>query len=58
MISVQELATLGGTRGDREAVHQAVLVDPLVSAACDLGSIHRMVDELFTAEAAWLPQFD
>ena len=57
MISVQELATLGGTRGDREAVHQAVLVDPLASAVGDLNALHRMVDELFAAEAAWLPQF-
>jgi alpha-galactosidase len=57
MINVQELATLGGVRGDRAAIHHAVLLDPLTAAACDLDQIHRMVDDLFAAEAAWLPQF-
>jgi alpha-galactosidase len=57
MINVQELATQGGVSGDREAVHHAVLLDPLTAAVCDMDQIHQMVDELLTAEAAWLPQF-
>jgi len=57
MINVQELATYGGIRGDRDAIHHAVLLDPLTAAICDMDEIHRMVDELFAAEAAWLPQF-
>jgi alpha-galactosidase len=57
MIAVQELATLGGLHRDREAVHQAVLLDPLTAAVCDLDAAHRMVDDLFAAEAGWLPQF-
>lgn len=57
MINVQELAADGGVRGDREAIHHAVLMDPLTAAVCDMDQIHRMVDDLFEAEAAWLPQF-
>jgi alpha-galactosidase len=57
MINVQELATYGGVRGDREAVVHAVMLDPLTAAVCTLDQIRRMTDELFAAEEAWLPQF-
>jgi alpha-galactosidase len=57
MISVQELAVEGSLRGDREAVCHAVMLDPLTAAVCSLPQIRAMVDELFVAEAAWLPQF-
>jgi len=57
LISTQELATIGGVWGDRQAVHHAVLLDPLTAAVCDMDQVHAMVDELFEAEAAWLPQF-
>ena len=56
-INVQELATWGGVRGDREAVVHAVMLDPLTAAVCALDQIRAMVDDLFRAEAAWLPQF-
>jgi len=57
MINVQELATDGGVRGDREAIRHAVMLDPLTAAVCTLDQIRRMTDELFAAEEAWLPQF-
>ncbi len=57
MINVQELATQGGVRGDREAVVHAIMLDPLTAAVCTLDQIRRMVDDLFAAEAPWLPQF-
>ena len=57
MINVQELATYGGVRGDREAVTHAVMLDPLTAAVCTLDQIRQMVIELFEAEARWLPQF-
>ncbi len=57
MINVQELATYGGVHGDREAVRHAVMLDPLTAAVCTLTDIRRMTDDLFAAEAAWLPQF-
>ncbi len=56
-INVQELAVHGALHGDREAVHHAVMLDPLTAAACTLPQIHTLVDEMFAAQAAWLPQF-
>ena len=56
-VNVQELATRGGVRGDREAVCHALMLDPLTGAVCTLDEIGRMTDELFAAEEQWLPQF-
>ena len=56
-INVQELAVYGGVRGDREAIRHALMLDPLTAAVCSLDAIRAMADELFAAEAAWLPQF-
>lgn len=56
-INVQELAVKGALDGDREAVHEAALVDPLTAAATSPDQIHAMVDEMLAAQARWLPQF-
>jgi len=56
-VIVQEFAVKGGTTGDREMVFQSVLHDPLTAAVCGIDEVRRMVDELFIAEAQWLPQF-
>jgi alpha-galactosidase len=56
-VNVQELIVEAARCGSREAVHHAVMLDPLTAAACTLPSIHKMVDELLAAEAQWLPQF-
>jgi alpha-galactosidase len=42
---------------DREAVYQAVMLDPLTSALLTLDEIRSMVDEMFQAERRWLPGF-
>jgi len=34
------------------------MLDPLTAAVCTLADIRRMTDDLFAAEAAWLPQFN
>jgi len=57
MVNVQDLATYGGVHGDREAVHHAVMLDPLTGAIGALADIRRMTDDLFAAEEEWLPQF-
>jgi len=57
MINVQSLAVQGALTGDREAVVHAIMLDPLTAAVCALPQIRAMVDELFDAEAQWLPQF-
>jgi len=52
-----ELAVKGALEGDRQAVEQAVALDPMTAAACTLDQIHDMVEELFEADAPYLPQF-
>jgi len=42
--------------GDRELVHQAVLLDPLTSAILSIDETRRMVDEMLEAEAKYLPE--
>lgn len=56
-INVQELAVLGATTGDKDAVHQAIAMDPLTGALLTLPQIRSMVRDLFEAEKKWLPQF-
>lgn len=56
-VNVQALAVYGALHGDRDAVHQAIALDPLTGALLTLPQIRRMVDEMFEAEAQWLPQF-
>lgn len=56
-INVQELIVEAALRGNRESAYHAVMLDPLTSAVCTLDQIRAMVDELFVAQAQWLPQF-
>ena len=56
-VNVQELAVLAARTGDREHVHHAVMLDPLTGAILTLAQIRAMVDDLFVAEAKWLPRF-
>jgi alpha-galactosidase len=56
-INVQELAVEASLTGDRDAVHYAVMMDPLTAAVCTMPEIHAMVDEMLERQARWLPQF-
>ena len=56
-VNVQELAVRGFIDGDRAAIHQACLMDPLASSSVPMDDITRMVDELFDANARWLDRF-
>jgi alpha-galactosidase len=56
-INVQELTVEAALVGDVEAVHHAVMLDPLTAAVCTLPQIRSMVDEMLAAQARWLPQF-
>jgi alpha-galactosidase len=56
-INVQELTVEAALTGSVEAVHHAVMLDPLTAAACTLPQIRLMVDEMLEAQARWLPQF-
>jgi alpha-galactosidase len=56
-VNVQELIVEAALTGDTEAVHHAVMLDPLTGAVCTLPQIRKMVDEMLAAQARWLPQF-
>ncbi len=56
-VNVQELAVEASLTGNKRLVYQAIQLDPLTGALLTLDQIHDMVDELFAAEEAWLPQF-
>ncbi len=56
-VNVQELIVHAALTGEADAVHHAVLLDPLTAAVCTLPQIHAMVDELLQAQQRWLPQF-
>jgi alpha-galactosidase len=56
-VNVQELIVEAALTGDAEAIHHAVMLDPLTGAVCTLPQIRAMVDEMLAAQAQWLPQF-
>jgi len=56
-IMVQKAAVEGALELNREKIFQAVLLDPNTASVCAPNEIRNMVDELFTKEAKWLPQF-
>lgn len=53
----QGLAVQAALHGDRDALYQAVMLDPLTSAVLSLGEARALVDELLDAQREWLPQF-
>ena len=56
-VTLQEMAVQGAITGNREMVFHACLYDPLTAAVCSMAEIRQMVDELFEAQAQFLPQF-
>lgn len=56
-INVQELAVQAALEKDKEAVFQAVTLDPLTSSILTLDEIRKMVNEMLEAEAEYLLQF-
>jgi alpha-galactosidase len=56
-INVQELIVEAALTGDVEAVHHAVMLDPLTAAVSTLPRIRSMVDKMLDAQGPWLPQF-
>ena len=55
-VNVQELIVEAALRGSREAVHHAVMLDPLTAAVCTLPQIRAMVDEMLAEQERWLPR--
>jgi alpha-galactosidase len=56
-IMVQKATVEGFLAKDKEKVYQAILLDPNTASVCSPEEIRSMVDELFKAEAKWLPGF-
>ncbi|MGC9336119.1 MAG: alpha-galactosidase [Anaerolineae bacterium] len=57
-VAVQNCAVKAAQSGDEDMVYAAVALDKYTSAVLTLDEIYQMVDEMFEAEAQWLPQFD
>jgi alpha-galactosidase len=56
-IAVQELAVKAALEGDREALFQAVALDPLTASLLPLEQIQQLTDEMCEALLPWMPQF-
>jgi alpha-galactosidase len=56
-INVQELSVKAALEGNRDALYQAVALDPLTAAKLSLREIRQMVDEMVTALQPWLPAY-
>jgi len=54
---IEELTVQGSLEGDRRKIFQAIAFDPLTSSVLGLREIQAMVDEMFAANEAYLPQF-
>ena len=54
-MSVIELGALAGLGRDRHLARQALMLDPLTAAVCTLAEIEAMSDDLFAAQADYLP---
>ena len=56
-IAVQELVVKGHLERDRDAIYQAMALDPLTAAVCSLDEIWKLTDDMFAANQRWLTQF-
>ena len=56
-MAVFELCVEGILSGNREAVIHSMMMDPLSAAACSLGEIRSMAEELFAAEKDYIPKW-
>lgn len=56
-MSCFDLAATAVVERSREAATHALMLDPLTAAVCSPAEIRRMADELFEAQAAFLPGY-
>lgn len=56
-INVQRLAVEAAVHADDMLLKQAMMLDPLVGAACSPDEIWQMTDEMLIAGERWLPQY-
>jgi alpha-galactosidase len=56
-IMVQKAAVEGALERNREKIYHAILLDPNTASVCSTTQIYDMVEEMFEAEAKWIPKF-
>lgn len=56
-INVQSLAVEAALTGSVDALHQALLLDPMTAAAISPDRIDQMTDQMLEEQQQWLPQF-
>jgi len=56
-IMVQKAAVEGALELNREKIYHAILLDPNTASVCSPSEVREMVDEMFQAEAKWIPKF-
>jgi len=56
-IMVQKAAVEGALEMNREKIYHAILLDPNTASVCSTTQIYEMVEEMFEAEAKWIPKF-
>ncbi len=56
-INVQRMAVKAAVYGDATLLKQAMMLDPLNGAVCNLDEIAQMTDEMLIAGEKWLPQY-
>ncbi|MFW9947506.1 MAG: alpha-glucosidase/alpha-galactosidase [Candidatus Odinarchaeota archaeon] len=56
-IMVQKAAVEGVLEMNREKIYHAILLDPNTASICSTTQIYEMVEEMFEAEAKWIPKF-
>jgi len=56
-IMVQKAAVEGVLEMNREKIYHAILLDPNTASVCTTTQIYDMVEEMFEAEAKWIPKF-
>ena len=56
-IMVQKAAVEGALEMNREKIYHAILLDPNTASVCSTTQIYDMVEEMFEAEAKWIPKF-
>ena len=54
---IEELVIEGSLTGDKRKIYQAICYDPLTASVLSLREIEAMVNEMFAANEAYLPQF-
>ena len=53
-IGLQEMVVRGHLAKDREAIFQAIALDPLTAAVCTLDQVRNMTNEMFEANEPWI----